>query len=208
MIRVLISARSPRTKEKLANLLRIHAQIETLEESGRRDSPFSNALSDLHADVVLAVIDNPEEAEDVVERFDGETPLILLIADDVAGDVDSFPPGVRAVLPLDLMESRLIAAIEAVAAGLGVFLPDEIHQPAPAFFGKAPVPDLVETLTPREMEILRAMADGLGNKEIAMRFGISENTVKFHVGSVMGKLGAGSRTEAVMLGVRHGIVFI
>jgi DNA-binding NarL/FixJ family response regulator len=83
-----------------------------------------------------------------------------------------------------------------------------LHLPAPASSGKAPVPGLVEPLTPREIEILRAMADGLGNREIAMRFGISENTVKFHVGSVMGKLGAGSRTEAVMLGIRHGIVFI
>ncbi len=87
-----------------------------------------------------------------------------------------------------------------------MFLPDEMHRPAP--FGRAPVAALVEPLTPREIEILRTMGDGFGNKEIAVRFGISENTVKFHVGSVMGKLGAGSRTEAVMLGIRHGIVFI
>jgi len=73
---------------------------------------------------------------------------------------------------------------------------------------RLPAPGLVEPLTPREIEILRAIADGLGNKEIATRFGISENTVKFHVGSVMGKLGASSRTEAVMLGIRYGIVFI
>jgi DNA-binding NarL/FixJ family response regulator len=208
MIRVLISAHSPRTKERLVNLLRPHAQIETIEESRQENSPISKPVSDWQADVVLAAIDHPEEATEVVERFDGETPLILLTAEDSAGYTDPFWLGVRAVLPDDLTQSRLVAAIEAVAAGLGVFLPDEMHRPAPASSGKAPVPDLVEPLTPREIEILRAMADGLGNKEIAMRFGISENTVKFHVGSVMGKLGAGSRTEAVMLGIRHGIVFI
>jgi DNA-binding NarL/FixJ family response regulator len=66
----------------------------------------------------------------------------------------------------------------------------------------------VEPLTPREIEVLRAMAEGLANKEIAVRLGVSENTVKFHVASVMGKLGAGSRTEAVMQGIRLGIVLI
>jgi DNA-binding NarL/FixJ family response regulator len=63
-------------------------------------------------------------------------------------------------------------------------------------------------LTPREIEVLRALADGLGNKDIAERLGISEHTVKFHVASVMGKLGAASRTQAVTLGIqRHLVMF-
>jgi DNA-binding NarL/FixJ family response regulator len=190
------------------NLLRSYAQIEAVAESPHEDSPFSGAISGSQADVILVPVDRMEEATEVVEHFDGETPLILLTAGDVAAHADPFPPGVRAILPAHLAPSRLVAAIEAVAAGLVVLLPDEMHQPPPAPSARVPAPGLVEPLTPREIEILRAIADGLGNKEIATRFGISENTVKFHVGSVMGKLGASSRTEAVMLGIRYGIVFI
>ena len=64
----------------------------------------------------------------------------------------------------------------------------------------------METLTPREHEILRLVSEGLGNREIAGRLAISEHTVKFHVSSVLGKLGAGSRTEAVSQGIRKGLI--
>jgi DNA-binding NarL/FixJ family response regulator len=67
---------------------------------------------------------------------------------------------------------------------------------------------LPEALTPREIEVLRLLAEGVGNKEIASRLGLSEHTVKFHVASIMGKLGAESRTEAVTMGIRHGIILI
>jgi DNA-binding NarL/FixJ family response regulator len=63
-------------------------------------------------------------------------------------------------------------------------------------------------LTPRELEVLQLLAAGLGNKEIASRLTISEHTVKFHVASIMGKLGAVSRTEAVTLGIRHGLIMV
>jgi len=68
--------------------------------------------------------------------------------------------------------------------------------------------DLAEELTPRESEVLQMLANGLANKEIAARLSISEHTVKFHVASILGKLGAGSRTEAVSLGIRRGIVLL
>ena len=63
-------------------------------------------------------------------------------------------------------------------------------------------------LTPRELEVLRLMADGASNKIIAHRLGISDHTVKFHVASILSKLNAGTRTEAVMLGVRQGLVYL
>jgi DNA-binding NarL/FixJ family response regulator len=65
-----------------------------------------------------------------------------------------------------------------------------------------------EELTEREQQVLSMMADGLGNKEIAARLGISTHTVKFHISSILGKLGAGSRTEAVSIGMRTGRVLI
>ena len=67
---------------------------------------------------------------------------------------------------------------------------------------------LVEPLTEREVEVLELVAAGLGNKEVASRLEISEHTVKFHMASLMGKLGAGSRTEAVTLAIRQGLIMI
>jgi DNA-binding NarL/FixJ family response regulator len=68
--------------------------------------------------------------------------------------------------------------------------------------------ELAEPLTPRESEVLQMLASGFANKTIAARLKISEHTVKFHVASILGKLGAGSRTEAVSLGIRRGLVLL
>ena len=65
---------------------------------------------------------------------------------------------------------------------------------------------LIEPLTPREHEVLALVADGLRNREIAKRLGVSEHTVKFHLAAVFGKLGASSRTDAVRRGFRLGII--
>ena len=64
------------------------------------------------------------------------------------------------------------------------------------------------SLTPREIEVLRLLADGASNKIVAHKLGISDHTVKFHVTSILSKLNAGTRTEAVMLGVRMGLVYL
>ena len=63
-----------------------------------------------------------------------------------------------------------------------------------------------ETLTPRELQVLRMMAEGYGNKEIGGHLGISDHTAKFHVASILGKLNAQTRTEAVAIGIRRGLV--
>jgi DNA-binding CsgD family transcriptional regulator len=66
--------------------------------------------------------------------------------------------------------------------------------------------DLVEQLTSREREVLDLMSAGLSNRQIAMQLGISEHTAKFHISSVLGKLGASSRTQAVTRGIRTGLI--
>jgi DNA-binding CsgD family transcriptional regulator len=63
-------------------------------------------------------------------------------------------------------------------------------------------------LTPREHEVLTLLADGLPNRDIAARLGVSEHTVKFHLGAIFGKLGASTRTEAVQKGLRSGVIDI
>ena len=207
MIRVMISASSSQVKSRLTNLLRSHADFEVVDESIREDPLSVGSATDQHVDVLVAELDEEEGAHSFLENFESTLPTILLVAEGMSGIVESVRTKFRAVLPIDINESRLMAAIEAVAAGLGVFVPDEYDQSVFESTMSAPS-NLVEPLTPRETEVLRALADGHGNKEIAARFGISENTVKFHVGSIMGKLGAASRTEAVILGIRHGIVLI
>ena len=106
-------------------------------------------------------------------------------------------------MPRDANSAELIAAIEAVTAGLLVLPADQ----ADAMIVRARE-RTTAALTPRESEVLRMVADGLANKEIAYRLGLAESTIKFHLASVMGKLGAGSRTEAVSIGIRQGIVAI
>lgn len=79
---------------------------------------------------------------------------------------------------------------------------------AGASLSRPGVEQLIEDLTPREHEVLTLLADGLHNREIAERLGVSEHTVKFHLGAIFGKLGASTRTEAVQKGLRMGVIEI
>ena len=98
-----------------------------------------------------------------------------------------------------MLESTCAAAVlmeSATFSGWGPLESGSGHQPVPA------------ALTPRETEVLRLLADGASNKIIAFKLGISDHTVKFHVTSILSKLNAGSRTEAVTLGVRMGLIYL
>lgn len=113
--------------------------------------------------------------------------------------------GAVAVLPVSAPPGQVIAAMEAAAAGL-VAVPAE-WAPAALETASAPADEMaetLETLTPRETEVLRLLGEGAANKEIAWRLKISEHTAKFHVASILGKLSAGSRAEAVAIGIRRG----
>jgi DNA-binding NarL/FixJ family response regulator len=107
--------------------------------------------------------------------------------------------GVRAVLPAETGVRRFGIALEAVVQGFVVLQPGEGRFQS----GAADAMEFAEALTAREREVLQRMAQGLGNKEIAAGMKISEHTVKFHVASVLGKLGAGTRTEAVSIALRR-----
>lgn len=151
----------------------------------------------------------------IVPVHDGQTADVTIVAgrDAPAADggamiiaageaaVDWNPrSGISAVLPRSAGTPQWIAAIHAVAAGLLVIHPDQVHPPPR---DESP---WLEGLTPRETSVLGMLAAGLGNKIIAYRLGISEHTVKFHVASILSKLGASTRTEAVSIGVRNGLV--
>ena len=102
------------------------------------------------------------------------------------------------------VEGRLeISSVIGVGTQVRAHLPMEPpHGLPPAISGEPQI----EPLTPRESEVLSGVADGLTNKQIAARLGISDRTVQFHLGNVLGKLGVASRTEAAVLALRHGLV--
>ncbi len=107
--------------------------------------------------------------------------------------------GVAGVLSLRINAPGLEAAFSAIRSGLRVI--------DPVLLGEEPrlhTRIAVEELTEREQEVLVLMGEGFSNKEISSRLGISTHTVKFHISSVLGKLGAASRTEAVATGIRTG----
>jgi len=106
--------------------------------------------------------------------------------------------GTGGLLQAEASSEQIVQAIRSVAAGLTIF--------DGALEATSDVESTMEPLTPREGEVLQLLADGLGNKEIALRLNISEHTIKFHIRSILGKLGAASRTEAVTRGLRSGLI--
>ena len=210
MIRVLLKASSPIAKAGLERLVRAHPNFQLL-----RDSPdgMSATVPESPPDVLVVEAETLDDhsAHEAVDWAEAGGPVVLLVRNpDLEAVVEALRAGVKAVVPSGLAGPEIVAAIEAAAAGLVVLDGAEIESllrpPSTASSGGSRV--LAEALTPREIEVLRLVAVGLGNKEIAARLEISEHTVKFHVASVMGKLGAASRTEAVTLGIRHGLIMI
>ncbi len=159
------------------------------------------------ADVVVWEPPAGEEGWDVTGRQSGASKVVLLTdALDENLVADALRSGIKAVLPANISVEQLVAAVRAVGEDLIVLEGEGLPLPAriPHFRSLPPV----ESLTNRESEILTAMADGLTNKDIASRLRISEHTVKFHVATILSKLGASTRTEAVTLALRQGLLMI
>jgi DNA-binding NarL/FixJ family response regulator len=137
-----------------------------------------------------------------LEEMFAETPAVLLAAESGTAMVRSAARmRIYSVLPTEVTTPQLVAAISATVAGFAVTLPRSLALREESIPGS-------EHLTPREVEVLRLMARGHRNKQLAAQLKISEHTAKFHVSSVMAKLGARTRTEAVTIGVMRGLVAI
>jgi DNA-binding CsgD family transcriptional regulator len=129
---------------------------------------------------------------------DGVTEAIIAAPAVALGSVDEEFAG---LLPADAGAAQIDAALHAVAAGLTVRAPLRLRRTFGPLAEEAPV-----LLTPREIEVLTAVGNGMSNKETARRLGISPHTVKFHIESLFRKLGASSRAEAVAKGLKRQIV--
>ena len=212
-IRVVVSANSAVSRSGLESIVRNSALLE-LSGSFADWSHLGSRLRDPHPDVVLA-----ELSCDELESFDrsqapnsvDSIPIVLLTERaDSAWIARALRRGVKGILPRNASSAEIVWAIQAANAGLFLFDEDAIQQ-LTVRFGSEPLPErtqLIEELTEREIEILRKLAEGLGNKQIASGLAISEHTVKFHISSILDKLGASSRTEAVTIGIRLGLVLL
>jgi DNA-binding NarL/FixJ family response regulator len=162
--------------------------------------PESPAAED--ADVLVWDAEEPA-ALDAMAAAEARGARIVAVLRDRTQSAPVLAAGARAVVGREVDAPALSAAVRAVAAGLLVLdgvAASAVLRPRPA--ADAPV----EPLTPREQEVLRLLAEGLSNKLIGARLGISEHTAKFHVNSILGKLGAQTRAEAVAQAARLGVL--
>ncbi len=204
VIRVLVAAASAVRRAGLEALIR---NTPALKLVGSLQSTRNLALHvrDLQPDVILLDL----ETAQVIDPSLG-SPLVILIDDPQANwTAQALRAGVHSILPRDADMEDVFSSIQAAHAGL-VLLDAEVTQ---SLVAKIRPPsdretELTDDLTPREIEVLRMLAEGLGNREMALRLGISDHTVKFHVSSILDKLNASSRTEAVTLGIRMGLILL
>lgn len=208
MIRLVIAAPSAILR---AGLESVGASAPATEVVGASDLAGLAAAVDRHQpEVVLAAVEvhqdePPEELLALASRQGA--PAIVVLAPDLQPPwtAEALRAGIRAVLPGDLGPREILAAVEAAAAGLVVLHPQDLTQ----LVADRPVPAAPsQILSPREIQVLQMLAEGYGNKTIAWKLGISEHTAKFHVASILSKLNAGTRTEAVTQGIRRGLILI
>lgn len=204
MITVAVLAESTRTRARLEALV--------AARPGWRLIAPPSADAPLEADVL--VLDPGARAVEAALRplaRHARLPAILVLGG--AAPPVALPrllrAGLRGLLPRDATEPEIAAAIDALAAGLVVLHPAATRAAgARPALRASPEEARPEPLTPRELEVLTMLAEGLGNRAIARSLGISVHTVKFHVAAVLDKLGARSRAEAVAVGLRRGLLMV
>jgi len=200
VIKLAIAAESAVVRAGLEALVASHPGIDLAGAY-----PDLSALEALRPDVVLAAF----SLDELSPPSDGHAPAVVLLTNErhPAWTQEAARLGVRALLSRDASAAEILAAVEASAAGMAVVDPRELENWL-AQTASVPISSEAHTLTARELEVLRMMAEGAVNKAIAWKLGISDHTVKFHVASILGKLNAATRTEAVTIGVRKGLILL
>ncbi|AFY56462.1 response regulator containing a CheY-like receiver domain and an HTH DNA-binding domain [Rivularia sp. PCC 7116] len=203
-IQIIVIAVSPVIRMGLSAMLEDNPKFKVLKSVADIDSLIDD-IAQLQPDVVL--LDwNSQDYESISQSQQFMSATIILV--DEIEDINFatvLAARIKGILPHDSTESEIIAAVEAVASGLVVFHPDivdnlQLQKPANS--------QQHETLTNREIEVLQMLTSGLSNKAVAQQLYISEHTVKFHVSSIFQKLNVSTRTEAVAVGVRLGLIML
>ena len=204
-IRIAVVATSAVRRAGLENIVRSHAEFQLAGSFGAVASLVSFAPSTA-LDVII--IDS-DSIHHVLLEPTSDAAIVLLTDVSHARSISRLlRSGVRAILSRESDPDDVLSAIYAAYDGL-VLLSTPTAESLAAVYGDQPLEvedELSEEITSRETDVLKMLAEGLVNKDIATRLGISEHTVKFHISSILDKLGASTRTEAVTLGIRRGLI--
>ncbi|WP_298919865.1 response regulator transcription factor [uncultured Nostoc sp.] len=210
MIRVMVVATSPVVRAGLSAVVTTNPRLTVVGSASDLDV-LAREVGQLQPDVVLVDLSSNLQ-QSVWEKLlliqEEQYPLAMIVIIEELDSIDletALRSGIRGILPSSSTESEIVAAVEAIAFGLLVLHPDAIELLS---IREKVVANPVQTLTPREIEVLGMLGSGLGNKAIAKRLHISEHTVKFHLSSIFQKLSVSSRTEAVAVGVRLGLIML
>jgi DNA-binding NarL/FixJ family response regulator len=211
MIRVVVADDQPLVRTGLRMILSAQADIEVAGEAVDGEDAV-RLCAELHPDVVLMDVRMPRldgiEATRMITA-DAEPPRVLVLTTFDLDEVvyDALRAGASGFLLKDAPEERLTTAIRVVADGGSLFAPSVTRRLIAEFARHQPAdpPDL-ENLTERETDVLRLVARGLSNQEIATELFVSENTVKTHVARVLMKLGVRDRVQAVVAAYESGLV--
>jgi DNA-binding NarL/FixJ family response regulator len=204
VIRVAVAARSSVVRAGLEAIVRSSASLEL---ANALDLALVSSV-DIQADVVL--LDIGDATADRIAALAREIalPIVLLVEAEDAAVSSALKSGIRGMVRADASAGEIEGAIQAVHAGLVAVSPGLLGAIVPLSPNHGDAAELEEPLSDREREVLDAMVEGLSNKLIAHRLGISEHTVKTHVASILAKLGVSSRTEAVSRAIRLGLVML
>jgi two-component system, NarL family, nitrate/nitrite response regulator NarL len=206
-MRLLVTAPDPLARAGLVALLADQPQVETVGQAAPDEDLLASSQAYQPAVILWDLGWNPDASVDQLAKFVEELPSIVALVADEGAAAAIWASGVRGLLAREVDGTTLAAGLVAVAQGLWVLDPALAGGLTSALaprLDEAPV----EALTPRELEVLHGLAAGLANKEIARRLEISDHTVKFHVNAILGKLGAQSRTEAVVRATRAGLIYL
>lgn len=204
-IRIAVAATSAVRRAGLESMIGSHAEFQLAGSFGTVASlaPFARS-----SELDVIVIDS-NSIHDLFLEPSSEAAIVLLTEVSDARSISRLlRSGVRAILSRESEPDDVVSAIFAVHDGL-VLLSMPAAESLAAVFGDQPLQvedELSEEITSRETDVLRMLAEGLVNKDIAARLTISEHTVKFHISSILDKLGASTRTEAVTQGIRRGLI--
>jgi DNA-binding NarL/FixJ family response regulator len=209
MVRVLVVADDVLARAGLAGMLATRPELVTVvgQVPVTEASPPPAEADALLWDTGMAAgggLRSGETGLDAAWLADVHLPVVALVNDDRHAAA-ALAVGARAVLPRDAPAERIVAALAASQQGL-IVVDESFADALGPRRGRAE--PLLEPLTPREVEVLGLIAEGLPNKTIAGRLEISESTVKFHVNAILGKLGVESRTEAIVQAARLGLVVL
>jgi DNA-binding NarL/FixJ family response regulator len=206
-IRILVADDHPVVRDGLVAMLNTQSDFVVVGEAGTGSETVAQAIA-LHPDVVLLDLAMPEldgvEALRQMRQANPDVQAIVFTAFDTDERIlDAVRAGARGYLLKGAPRDEIFRSIRIVSQG-GALLQPMVASRLLHHISAAPLGG--ERLTSREHEVLRLLAEGRANKEIAVSLVISERTVKFHVSSIMKKLGASNRTEAVRFAAQQGLV--